>query len=212
MRKRLRGDRWLLSFVLTLAACRGGIAPDATLVEGRGIEPGLILGTTTLAEAQALVGRTEYPPSSPSPTVEWDIGPYRLDFSPDQNDVQVLRAITGMRRFNPRWANFEGKTKRGIGFLDSDARMRETYGHPDAESFQTGARVFYYKEGVVFVAEHPSSITDYVGPEPTPDGLNITRITITEPFEILEPPTPVRSGQLFLTVPPVTTLRVPVGW
>lgn len=65
-------------------------------------------------------------------------------------------------------------------------------------------------DGAVFYAEHPSKITGYDGPPPTPAGLNITRITVTAPFQILEAPEAAQSGQLTVTGPPRTSLPVSV--
>lgn len=208
----MTGRRWVLLALLAAGGCGGSaIDTDATLVEGRGIEPHLILGTTTLTQAKSVIGETTSQPSTSGQATEWDIGAYRLHFfSPNGGTEPVLHAITGMRRNNPQMPNFSGETGRGIGFLDSDEEMRAAYGPPAAEWIQTGGRVFYYPDGAVFYAEHPSSITGYDGPPPTPTGLNITRITVTVPFQILEAPEAARSGQLNVTSPPKTSLPVSV--
>lgn len=208
----MNASRWILPLLLAAAGCGGpAIETDATLVEGRGIEPALIVGTTTLSHAKAAIGETESQPSTSGQETVWDVGAYWLHFaSPEGGGEPVLHAITGMRRHNPQMPNFEGRTGRGIGFLASDEEMRAAYGPPAAEWIQTDGRIFYYTEGIVFHAQHPSAITGYEGPPPTPTGVNITRISVTVPFEMLESPEAVRSGQLNVTGPPKTSLRVSV--
>lgn len=69
--------------------------------------------------------------------------------------------------------------------------------------------MLHYTNGVVFTVEHPSRITDYDGAPPGPSTLAVTAIAITPPFEVLEAPqAAMGAGQLSVTGPPKTTLRI----
>ena len=87
--------------------------------------------------------------------------------------------------------------------------MRAAYGQPAAEWHRSfGGRALYYTNGIVVVVEHPTKITGYEGPPPTPTSANVTELWITGPFQVLEHPQRVGEQQLVITTPPRTTLRI----
>ena len=137
-------------------------------------------------------------------------GPLRLIFAaPEAGGEAVLYAIRTARIPNPQYPQWKGRSSRGIGFLDSEEKVRAAYGPPAAEWHRSfGGRALYYTSGVVFVLEHPSKITGYEGPPPSPTSGHVTEMWVTVPFQVVEAPQAVSPGQLLVTTPPRTTLRI----
>lgn len=193
-------------------ASGGGDFEDATLVEGRGVEPSLLVGTTTLSQAGTALDTVFEPTHLPGAPTEVSAGPLRLIFVPHPSGGEpVLHHIWAPHIPNPNMPQYTGTTGRGIKLLDSVEQMQSIYGAPAAtQSASDGNTIFYYRSGAVFHAIHPGKISGYSGPEPTPTSLNIVRITVTPPFDITGGSAPVSAGQLQLTMPPKTTLRMSV--
>jgi hypothetical protein len=203
----------------TLAAVCTGCSGDttssgdlrqSTLIEGRGAEPNLIIGTTTLSRARTTLGGAASEPSTAGSEIAIEAGPFRLIFvTPEAGGEPVLHAIRTARIPNPQYPRWQGQTARGIGFLDSEDEVRAAYGPPAAEWERSfGGRALFYTAGVVLVVEHPSKITGYDGPPPTPTAGNVTEMWITGPFEILDAPQRVPGAQLSVTTPPRTSLQI----
>lgn len=194
------------------ASCgsNAGRFEHAKLIEGRGLEPGLILGTTTLSQARGVLGDAAGETSTAGPETAVTAGPLRLVFAPPEAGGEaVLYAIRTARIPNPQYPQWRGRSGRGIGFLDSEEKVRAAYGAPAAEWHRSfGGRALYYTTGVLLVLEHPSNITSYEGPPPAPTSGNVTEMWFTVPFEVVEAPQAVSSGQRFVTTPPRTTLRI----
>lgn len=192
--------------------CGDGTADltHASLVEGRGVEPGLVLNATTLAQARAQLGNAAGEASTSGPETELTAGPFRLVFvAAEAGGEPVLQAIRAARVPNPQYPQWKGRTGRGVGFLDAEGEVRAAYGAPAAEWHRSfGGRALYYTSGIVLVVEHPSKITGYQGPPPSPRSGHVTEVWITVPFQIVEAPQRVPSGQLLVTTPPRTTLRI----
>lgn len=183
---------------------------NATLTEGVGIEPGLVLAKSSLSEVREFLGDSAGEVHTSGGTFRIETGPLRLEFAAPQGGGEpVLGSITTSHIPNPSYPQFRGSTGGGIRLLDSTAKMREVYGEPATEQISSFNRIYYYTSGVIFAAQHPSQISGFHGPEATPEGLHITSIMVTAPFEILEEPDRVRTGQRELTTAPRTTLRVP---
>jgi hypothetical protein len=163
--------------------------------------------------ANGASGDTVFEPThlTGAPT-EVSAGPLRLIFlAPESGGEPVLHHIWAPHIPNQNMPQYKGATGRGIKLLDSVEQMQSIYGAPSAtQSASDGNTIFYYRIGAVFHSTHPSKITGYDGPEPTPTSLNIVRITVTPPFEITGGSAPVNAGQLRLTMPPNTTLRMAV--
>lgn len=199
----------VMVLMLVASACRSKTnLKGATLQEGRGIES-LVLGTTTLSQAVKTLGGAAGEPSTSSTDAQLEALPLRLQFAAAEGGGEpVLETIYTSRTENKTMPNWEGKTSRGIGLLDSVEKMHTAYGEPDAEWRQSWARVYYYKSGVLFSVEHPSRVRGYEGPPPTPTSGVITSLAVTLPFEVLEPAKEaMHSGQLSVTGPPKTSLR-----
>ena len=178
----------------------------ATLIEGRGIDP-LILGTTTVSQAKAVLGASAGEAILSGNGAELDAPPLRLKFANVAGATEpVLQGIVGFRKRG----GFEGKTGRGIGFLASAQQMQAVYGEPQAEWVRTFESVYYYTSGVLFLGEHPSSVQGYEGPPPEPESSVITGIEVTLPFEVLEAAQRTAVGQRVVTGPPKTTLAISV--
>lgn len=203
---------WII--VTVMAALQSGCGhrlETATLVEGRGVEPDLIVGSTTLAQARSALGKSAREPSTTGNETEVVAGPLQLKFvTPDGGGDPVLQAIRTSRIPNPSYPRWTGKTSKGIGFLDAEQTVREAYGPPAAEwDRMTGGRVFYYTTGLILVLEQPAKITGYDGPPaaPPPAG-NVVEVYVTPPFQIVEGTGYVMSGQQVVYTAPRTTLRI----
>src|SRR5688572_20794129 len=153
--------RILLSLMIVAGCSKVGGGSDfenATLVEGRGVEPDLVFGTTTLSAAKSTLGESASEPSTAGPETTVEAGPYRLIFvAPDGGGDPVLQGIRTARIPNPNYPKWTGKTSGGITFLDNEEKVRATYGQPAAEWHRSfGGRALYYTNGVILILEHPS--------------------------------------------------------
>lgn len=213
MRLPARPGLLLAALSCLFVACGGsGGGNDLTraeLTEGKGAGP-LVVGSTTWSQAAELLDKELGAPEPTGSVAEFEASSLRLQFLvPEGGGEPVLHAIVALRRSNPNMPNHEGKTSRGIGFLSSTEEIHAAYGEPAAEWVRVSDRMLYYTDGVVFTVEHPSRITGYDGAPPGPETLAVTAIAITPPFEVLKAPqAAMGSGQLYVTGPPETTLRI----
>jgi hypothetical protein len=212
MRHRTRLSVVIIAIAAMLASCgsKARAFEEATLIEGRGLEAGLVVGATTLSQARGFLGKAAGETSTSGDETVMTAGPFRLIFLPPETGGEaVLHAIRTARVANPQFPRWKGRSSRGIGFLDPEEKVRAAYGPPAVEWRRSfGGTAFYYTTGLVLVLEHPSSITGYEGPPPSPTSANVTEMWITVPFQIAEAGQTVQSGQLVVTTPPRTTLRI----
>lgn len=204
---------WLITCALLSVACGGGAAvadlERSLLVEGRGVEPDLLIGITTLAQARATLGPLATEPSTTGSETVLEAAPLRLVFfPPDSGGEPLLQAVRAARIPNPSMPSWEGRTAAGVAFLDTEERVRQVYGQPADEWHRSfGGRALYYPQGVVVVVEHPSAISGYTGPPPEPTSASVTELWVTAPFAVLDPGRRVGDQQRVISTPPRTTLR-----
>ena len=196
MRKLDGPARWqrFLSIAVIIVAqtgCGGGSdLDDATLVAGRGIEPDLIVGTTTLSQAKGVLGEAAHGQSTATNNIETSLqaGPFTLIFlAPQSGGEPVLHAIRAARVANPNFPRWNGKTAQGVGLLDSEGKVRGAHGTAAAEApGDWSNRLLYYTNGIIFSTENPTKLG--TAKELTPlsaDSNYVTFVYVTVPFQIL---------------------------
>lgn len=183
-----------------------------TLIEGRGVEPDMIIGTTTLSQARAALGRAAGEVHTSGIETSMSAGPLQLTFiNPQTGSDPVLYAIRTVWIPNPNYPfpKWKGKTSRSIGLLDSAEKLLAAYGQPATDWHSSGqGRFLYYPNGMIVTVEHPSRISNYEGPAPTDSSANVVAFYITPPFQILEHSRPVHSGGMIFRMPPKTSLII----
>ena len=94
--------------IIAVAWLQCGCSDDgleqATMVEGRGVEPHLTVVTTTVSQARMAVGAAANEPSTTGNETTIEAGPFRLIFvTPETGGEPVLQALRTARIPNPRY-------------------------------------------------------------------------------------------------------------
>jgi hypothetical protein len=143
---------------------------------------------------------------------------FQLSFVPpaDGAGPQKLYAVRAPLRDDV----YEGKSSKGIGFLDSAEAMREAYGPPAAVwvSMNSERTHYYPEQGVIFTTRHPKQIPAPLfakaraaldkEPAEAPDAAVVTGIMVVRPFTVSQAGRPVMAGQQVLSTRPTTDLLV----
>jgi hypothetical protein len=115
----------LAAVLVALAGCAQQKQIDltqTTLEEGRGMGP-LEVGKTSLEKALKILGPDAKSFTTPYKTVV-EAPPLRLEFvAPKSGGDPVPQSIVAERTTIPGRPHYTGKTRRGIGYLDTVERM-----------------------------------------------------------------------------------------
>lgn len=197
----------------------GSSARTDRLLEGEGLET-LRIDEATVDEAATLLGlsKAEWTKTDPDGLVEMRTPQLlRLAFVPPESGEgpPLLYAV----RANLWEPVYTGKTRNGIGFLDSLEDVLEAYGPSDAEWVRTNGRIHYYAEqGVIITTRHPSEIQREIyaaaraalgkQPDEGPASQVVTGIIVVSPFMVIKAAETKMARQQVISTRPETTLRI----
>jgi hypothetical protein len=194
------------------------VSRSDTFVEGTGLG-GLRIGETTVdsaatalgvsaADARAIGNRGVQEMKAPRSIHAFFVPP---------SDGQGLPRLYAVQLFLDDDV-YQGKTSKGIGFLDSADAMREAYGPPDAEWIGQLEHIHYYQQGVIFHTRHPTQIPAPLyakaraalgkNPSEGPRDRVVTGIMVVRPFTVTKAADRLMAGQQVVTGPPETDLLV----
>ncbi len=207
-----------------VSCSRGGSSSAVTASRAEALVEGTSVGALRIDEATVEDAATAFGVSAAEAravgsrgVVEMRTPLFELSFVPpaDGQGPPRLYAARAPLRENV----YEGKTSRGIGFLDSADAMREAYGPPDGEWIHmSGERLHYYQQGVIFTTQHPKLIPPAIyakarsalGKEPSeePAAHVVTGIMVVRPFTVRKAGTERTAGQRVISSAPETDLLV----
>jgi hypothetical protein len=207
-----------------VSCSRGGSSGAVSVSRAEALVEGTSVGALRIDEATPADAETAFGVSAAEAravgsrgVVEMRTPLFHLSFVPPADGQGPPRLYAA--RAPLREDVYEGKTSRGIGFLDSADAMREAYGPPDAEWIQmNGERLHYYQQGVIFTTQHPKLIPPAVyakaraalGKEPSeePAAHVVTAIMVVRPFMVTKAGTRLTAGQQVISRAPETDLLV----
>jgi hypothetical protein len=193
------------------------VSQSDTFAEGTSLGP-LRIDETTVPSAAKSLGLTEADarPAGQHGELEMKVRWIRASFVPPSAGQGGLRLYAVLVYLGDDI--HQGKTTKGIGFLDSADAMRAAYGPPDAEWITGREHIHYYQQGVIFQTQHPSQIPAPLyakakaalrkEPSEGPNDRVVTAIMVVRPFTVKGAAQRAMGTQLDVTGPPETDLLI----